>query len=217
MRRRHGVLLAAAAALIVAAFLLDQPVARLMAGMPPAVVRLFTAVTWFGQGGVVLYPAAAIGLAALGAGWLSPGRRRDARAVALAAGAVFAVVAAAGLVNDALKIAFGRARPHLWLAGDDSGFHALRYGAKFASFPSGHTATSVAAAVILSALFPRARWFFVLFAVVIGLSRIVIDAHYLSDVLAGAAVGGGVARILLDRMTKSGWTPAWRDRNGGAA
>jgi undecaprenyl-diphosphatase len=188
------------------AFAVDQPVARLMANASPATLKIFGVITWFGQGGVILYPAAAVSLVAACVLRLAPDRRAEARMLLTRAAVIFAVVAAAGLVNDALKILFGRARPYLWLAGDHSGFTFLRYGAKFASFPSGHTATSVAAAVVLTALFPKGRWFFLAFALVIGLSRIVLDAHYVSDVVAGAAVGGAIALKMLDRMNKSGWT-----------
>jgi membrane-associated phospholipid phosphatase len=192
--------------LLCGAFAIDQPVARLMANAGPVTLNIFGVITWFGQGGVILYPAGAVILAAACVIRLAPDRRAEARAVISHAAVIFAIVAAAGLVNDALKIFFGRARPRLWLAGDHSGFTFLRYGAKFASFPSGHTATSVAAAVVLTALFPKGRWFFLAFAVVIGLSRIVVDAHYVSDVVAAAGVGGAIALKMLDRMNKSGWT-----------
>jgi undecaprenyl-diphosphatase len=203
MRRRRA--LAGALFLLCASFAADRPVARFMADASPTTLRVFNFITWFGEGGVILYPAAAIVLIASLCRLSEDWRPRAARLLARSA-AIFAVVAAAGLVNDALKILFGRARPHLWLAGDESGFHFLRYSAKYASFPSGHTATSVAAAVIFSALWPSGRPIFIAFAVLIGASRIILDAHYVSDVAAGGAVGAAVASILLDRMRKSGWS-----------
>jgi membrane-associated phospholipid phosphatase len=189
-----------------AAFAVDRPVARWMADAGPATLRVFGAITWFGQGAVILYPAGLVMLAAAALGWQRPDPRGRAWAVFRPAATIFAVVAAAGLANDALKIVFGRARPHLWLNGDASGFHFLRYAARYASFPSGHTATSTAAAIVFSALFPRSRGIFIAFACLIGLSRIVLDAHYVSDVIAGAAVGGLAAQIMLDRMREWGWT-----------
>ena len=57
------------------------------------------------------------------------------------------------------------------------------------SFPSGHTTTAVGFAIALAWLFPKGRWLFVLFAVLAGLQRIEAGAHFLSDTLAGAAVG----------------------------
>jgi undecaprenyl-diphosphatase len=207
--------------LLGAAFAIDRPVARLMAGVGPMALRVFEAVTWFGQGGVILYPTAAIMLVSGTLAWLTPARERpDRRRTALVvfryAVTIFTVVAAAGLADDVLKIAFGRARPRLWLAGDDSGFQALRYGAKFASFPSGHTTTSVAGAAVLCALFPRGKGFFITVAILIALSRIILDAHYVSDVVAGAALGGLVALKILDQFRKSGWSPGWKATGGNA-
>ena len=58
------------------------------------------------------------------------------------------------------------------------------------SFPSGDTATIFAVTFALSA-FVRRRWLALLLAIStgIGLLRMLVFAHYLSDVLAGAAVG----------------------------
>ena len=58
------------------------------------------------------------------------------------------------------------------------------------SFPSGDTATIFAVTFALSA-FVRRRWLTLLLAIStgIGLLRMLVFAHYLSDVLAGAAVG----------------------------
>ncbi len=60
------------------------------------------------------------------------------------------------------------------------------------SFPSGHTMTAFSAAVSLSPFY-RDVWPFLLFcAVSIGISRILLGMHFLSDVIAGAALGSGV-------------------------
>ena len=57
------------------------------------------------------------------------------------------------------------------------------------SFPSSHTAYAVALSVFLSALYPRLRPLAVVLAVVVGVCRVLLGAHYPSDVVAGAAVG----------------------------
>jgi undecaprenyl-diphosphatase len=65
-----------------------------------------------------------------------------------------------------------------------------------ASFPSGHAATSFAAATVLS--FARPRWApaFYLFALAIGFSRVYVGVHYPLDILGGAVLGVGVATAL---------------------
>ena len=205
--RRSSLLGLAGMLAIVLAFAVDQPIARAMAGLDPAVLRIARFVTWFGQGGVTLYPTGILVLLGLAASYLAPGFAERLAGPIRRVAAIFIIVAAAGLADDALKIVFGRARPYLWLAGDDSGFGFFRYGSKFASFPSGHTTTSVAAALALGAVLPRWRPLFLLAALLIALSRIVLDVHYLSDVVAGALLGAMVAFLILTPLRKRGWLP----------
>lgn len=183
--------------LLGAAFLVDQPVARMAGSAGADIIGISRFVSWFGQGGVILYPTGVILLALLVMGAIRPSLRPRLLPLIAATGLIFATVAAAGLVDNVLKITFGRARPFLWLAGDTSGFDFFRYGAKFASFPSGHTATSFAAATVFGVLWPRGRVVFVALAALIALSRITGGAHYPSDVIAGACVGGATAVIVL--------------------
>ena len=65
------------------------------------------------------------------------------------------------------------------------------------SFPSGHTATSFAAAVVLARAVPQRAWLFYLLAAAIGFSRIYVGVHYPIDVLGGALLGLLVATALL--------------------
>ncbi len=62
------------------------------------------------------------------------------------------------------------------------------------SFPSGHTGTSFATAVVLFLSFPKkySFWFPVL-AFLIGFSRLYVGVHYPTDVLAGAIIGTLIA------------------------
>lgn len=74
---------------------------------------------------------------------------------------------------EALKFAVGEVRPD---------------GRFFNSFPSGHTTASFAYATIMSLHF-RWGWLWFLFACIIGLSRILTNAHWWHDVTGGAALG----------------------------
>jgi membrane-associated phospholipid phosphatase len=62
-------------------------------------------------------------------------------------------------------------------------------------------------------LFPRLRVAFFLVAMAIGVSRILQDVHYLSDVVSGAALGMTVAILLLPAFRKRNWVPYWRSRS----
>jgi undecaprenyl-diphosphatase len=57
------------------------------------------------------------------------------------------------------------------------------------SFPSGHTMTAFAAATAISLFYPSLAVGVFFCACSIAASRILLGMHYLSDVLAGAAVG----------------------------
>jgi membrane-associated phospholipid phosphatase len=109
----------------------------------------------------------------------------------------------AGLLADVLKIVLPRRRPNVsdvmntGVADSFLGFFAWRNAATWQealsrdiqSFPSGHAATAAGLACALSRLYPRAAWFFAGLTVLACFQRIAYQAHYLSDVLAGAAIG----------------------------
>jgi undecaprenyl-diphosphatase len=59
----------------------------------------------------------------------------------------------------------------------------------YASFPSGHATTAFAAAIAIGLIWPRLRVWLWTYALIIAVSRVVILAHYTSDVIAGAVVG----------------------------
>jgi len=66
------------------------------------------------------------------------------------------------------------------------------------SFPSGHAARSAALAVMAVAIGPPwFGWTLCLWAPWVGLSRVALGVHYLSDVLAGWAVGAVMGLIAL--------------------
>ena len=58
------------------------------------------------------------------------------------------------------------------------------------SFPSGHTITAVSVSVALSAFYPDMHGGLFFCAASIAASRILLGMHFLSDVLAGALIGG---------------------------
>jgi undecaprenyl-diphosphatase len=66
------------------------------------------------------------------------------------------------------------------------------------SFPSGHTMTAFAIALVVSYFYPALEGPLYFLAISIGFSRVVLGMHFLSDVLAGAVLGSalGVASIV---------------------
>lgn len=97
-------------------------------------------------------------------------------------------ISASGLISILIKWLAGRYRPSLL----ENGFYGFNYfgvGYEFTSFPSGHTITGFSLAAAVSILFPRLTIPAFIVAVSIGISRILIASHYLSDVIAGAGIG----------------------------
>ncbi|HWC97889.1 MAG TPA: phosphatase PAP2 family protein [Candidatus Sulfopaludibacter sp.] len=61
------------------------------------------------------------------------------------------------------------------------------------SFPSGHTITAFSVALTLSHFYPSLTLGLMFCAVSIAVSRVLLGMHFLSDVLAGAAIGSLLA------------------------
>jgi undecaprenyl-diphosphatase len=103
-------------------------------------------------------------------------------------------VAASGVLDQIVKNVACRARPSAPGAGlFFAKFPCFPATYVYASFPSGHAATAFATAVVLAFVYPRQTGVFLGLAVLVGLSRILLGAHFPSDVLAGALLGSGVA------------------------
>ena len=140
---------------------------------PPRWMQLWMVAATRGGDGWLWYPMGVV--IALAGG---PGRFR-----ALAAAMIAVSVGIA--LQLTLKRACGRKRPrtlapHCWTT--------LLPPDRF-SFPSGHTITAFAVAVSLGVFYPGVLAGLLFCAASVALSRILLGMHFLSDVLAGAALG----------------------------
>ena len=168
---------------------LDRPAAFFCQGLDPIVIQIFQWITELGKSTGYL-----IGFFLLFVFSKYYLRRQIA---ANRSFFLFSAVALSGLITDLIKPVVGRLRPNLLMEADLYGFHPFRIGYDYNSLPSGHATTVFALAAALSLFFPRWRLPLFSFAVVVGLSRIIVGAHYPSDVLAGAYVGVMTVFLLL--------------------
>jgi membrane-associated phospholipid phosphatase len=110
-----------------------------------------------------------------------------------------------GAIVNSARLATGRARPNnteaiqewngLWQGGQ-----FLLFKSKYHSFPSGHTGAVFAFfGVPFFAIRPHGRWTLVA-AAAIAWSRIYLNVHHLSDVMAGALVGLLTAFVVWERL-----------------
>ncbi len=115
---------------------------------------------------------------------------------------LFAAVAASGIIANIIKVIACRPRPPLFIEQSITEWNVLGFQMDYMwnSFPSGHATTGLAIAVAGAAAYPRARHAFWVVGIAIALGRIMLNVHYLSDVLAGSLLGMLAAQWFANRL-----------------
>lgn len=166
-------------------------------------VRFFVWLTWL----VEPLPYLAVGLSAgmavaMLSGWRPGKRGRQILACCLATLLALAL-------KEQLKYYFGRTWPETWVDGNPSwiaqgvfSFQPFHGGQGWASFPSGHTTAAAAPMSVLWLVFPRLRWLWAGFVILVAAGLLGADYHWLSDIIAGAflgaACGAGMSAVIAD-------------------
>ena len=118
----------------------------------------------------------------------------DRRAKSVALDGISASIIASGLIVQPLKYVIGRSRPNKNQGAYD--FHPFNGSA---SFPSGHATQAFAVATVISEHYDS-LWITLSaygLASTVGYARLNNDAHWTSDVLAGAAIGTFVGHVVV--------------------
>jgi membrane-associated phospholipid phosphatase len=159
--------------------------------LPKRVVWTFEWITWFGTSGWFLWPTGILVLIIAASPWSKLSRMSQGvlAAIVVRTGFIFLAVGVPALFVTIVKRIIGRARPYVWQVTDPYSYSPFIWKASYASFPSGHSSNAFAAAIAIGALWPRLRLPMWIYAVVIAVSRVAVNAHFPSDVIAGAVVG----------------------------
>ncbi len=128
---------------------------------------------------------------------------KDMSPVARSLMLVAPLLAVTGTIQVIVKAMVGRPRPKevLWNGWSPYELHAVwsrgAYDAGFLSFPSGHSCSTWAVAVLFMHIWPKRRGVIALLAVLASASRfLAVTPHYLGDVAAGAGLGAAVGLVV---------------------
>lgn len=92
------------------------------------------------------------------------------------------------IIGAILKAIIKRPRPH----------NLITYlGKADSAFPSSHTLIATGLAILCTTMLPAGYLLFFCIAILVGLGRMYIQMHYLTDVIGGAIIGGILATIVI--------------------
>jgi membrane-associated phospholipid phosphatase len=189
--RAYAVFGIAVVAIIASMFVFDTKAIELARRGPLWLHDFADVITNYGRSSTFLYPFGIVLL--LLAAALSPALTRMSQgvlaALAVRFGFLFVAIGLPSLFATVIKRLIGRARPYVGSHDDPFAYMPFIWKPEYASMPSGHATTALAAAIAIGAVWPRLRVVAWIYALVIMASRILIFVHHPSDVLGGAVVG----------------------------
>lgn len=159
----------------------DRRLYHMIHGLPhsPYGDRYVTLLSDLGEG--IGWVAAAAAIAWFGG---RKGRRAGLATAVASLGTTF-------LVQEVIKPVAKRKRPFV---GRDVAVVGIK--PEDASFPSGHTASSFAAATAVSAYYPKVGALAFALATLVGISRVHLGHHFPSDVAIGSVIGVGTGTMI---------------------
>jgi len=191
----------------------DRPVSDFMRGVDaahPAFINFFRSITDFAKSKWYLWPsgfALIVCVCAARSRLLTEAQKQRVTKYGHNLFFFFSSIALSGLITDTLKPILGRARPVEMLREGLYGFRPFTFHSVWNSMPSGHTTTAATAAYLLIVFFPRGRWLWLAFGAILSISRVMVNAHYMSDIVAGMMVGILAVNLMKPRRTSTGMFP----------
>ncbi len=107
--------------------------------------------------------------------------------------------AVAGISVNLVRLTAGRPRPSAQL---EDGFYGLKASSKYHGFPSGHAATSIGTASAVAFSCPPVAIPAYLVGFSVCWSRIELNRHHWTDILAGSAIGVGSGYLIAYRRRR---------------
>ena len=101
---------------------------------------------------------------------------------------ILSSIAIAGVLVDILKFVFGRYRPIMLFENQLYGFDFFHIDYIMTSFPSGHSSTITALMLALYFVYPKHKIVYIIPALFVMMSRVIIGAHFITDVVFGSYV-----------------------------
>ena len=114
----------------------------------------------------------------------------------------FFYVLTVGILTQIVKHIVGRPRPNHTNFEDSFGFNFFTFDSSYHSFPSGHSSTIFMVCFIMITTFPRLKYFFYFLASIVALSRVVVGAHFFTDIVAGAILALITFKVLNNFLEK---------------
>ncbi|HQR07495.1 MAG TPA: phosphatase PAP2 family protein [Gemmatales bacterium] len=98
--------------------------------------------------------------------------------------------------RESLSYVFARYWPETWRDNNPSligngvfGFNFFHEGSAYGSFPSGHASRTLAVGAVIWITWPRWRWAVILISFCLCVALVLMNYHFVSDVIAGTFIG----------------------------
>lgn len=174
------------------AFPFDRRLSVAGTGLPDGVREFFFVITDIGLAEWILVPSLILFLITAPLAYAMRSKPKPHRALAQMAqlyAFIFLGVGIPSLAANIIKRIVGRGRPEVYDSAGSFSFDHFINDWTYQSFVSGHSATIFASAFVISFLAPRWFWPAIIVAILVGISRVIVGAHYPTDVIGGAIVG----------------------------